>query len=75
MESLLQLVHVDPALLAKIFPIVVLSMGILSGIAVSLKAVASFTSTKADDAAASFLDKAIAIGQKIVDFLSGNIQH
>ena len=75
MDSLLQLAHIDPALLAKIFPIVVLSMGILSGFAVSLKALAKFTKTDADDKAASFIDKAIAIGQKIVDFLSGNIQH
>jgi len=75
MLDILNLIHVDPALLAKIFPIVVLSMGILSGCAVILKSVAKFTKTDADDKAVGFVDKAIAIGQKVVDFLSGNIQH
>lgn len=75
LDSLFSLLNVDPALLAKILPIVVLSMAILSGISVILNAVAKFTPGKGDDQAAGFLDKMIAFAQKLVDFISGNVKH
>lgn len=75
MDSLLGLINVDPALLAKIAPIVILVMGILSGLALILNAVAKFTKTDADDKAAGVVQKIIAAGQKVVDFLSGNVKH
>lgn len=75
MDSLLSILNLDPSLMAKVVPIVVLVMGCLSGAAVILKAVAKVTKSDADDKAASLLDKAISLGQKVVDFLSGNVKH
>lgn len=75
MDSLLQLVNVDPALLAKIFPIVLLVMGVLSGVSVILNAISKFTATDADDKAASFVGKIVEYGKKVVDFFSGNVKH
>lgn len=75
MEQLLQIVNIKPELLAQIGPIVILVMGILSGLAMVLNAVAKFTKTDADDKAASVVAKVIAAGQKLVDFFSGNVKH
>lgn len=75
MDSLLSMINIDPSLIAKIVPIVVLTMGILSGSAMILNAVAKFTATDADDKAAGVVAKIIAVGQKLVDFLSGNVKH
>ena len=75
MEALLQMVNIDPALLSKVVPIVLVVMGCLSGLAVALRAIAKLTASEVDDKAVSFLDKALAVGQKIVDFLSGNVKH
>jgi len=75
MEQLLSLVNINPALLAQIGPIVILVMGILSGSAVILNAIAKFTKTDADDKASGVLAKVIAAGQKLVDFFSGNVKH
>lgn len=75
MDLILQLLSIDPALMAKIVPIVLLVLGCLSGVAMILHAVSKVTKTDADDKAVSILDKSIAILQKIVDFLSGNVKH
>ena len=75
LDSLFALINVDPALLGKILPIMVLSMAILSGISVILNAIAKFTPGKGDDQAAGLLDKVIAFAQKLVDFISGNVKH
>lgn len=75
MEGLLQLLNIDPALIAKLFPAMLLVMGILSGLAMILNAVAKFTKTDADDKVAGFVGKGIAYCQKVIDFFSGNIKH
>lgn len=75
MEQLLALVNIKPELLAQVGPIIILVMGILSGCAVGLSAIAKFTKTDADDKAAGVLAKVIAAGQKLVDFFSGNVKH
>lgn len=75
MEQLLGIINIKPELLAQIGPIVILVMGILSGLAVILNAIAKFTKTDADDKASGVLGKVIAAGQKLVDFFSGNVKH
>ena len=75
MDLILQLLSIDPALMAKIVPIVLLVLGCLSGVAMILHAVAKVTKIDADDKAVSILDKGLAVLQKIVDFLSGNVKH
>lgn len=75
MDALLQLVNIDPALLAKIGPIVLLVMGCLSGIAVILNAFAKFFSNGAVGKAGSLMGKAVELLQKLNDFLSGNVKH
>jgi hypothetical protein len=76
MESLLALVNIDPALLAKIGPIVLLVMGCLSGVAVILNAFANFFNKKASlGKVAAVMAKINEYLQKINDFLSGNVKH
>lgn len=75
MEQLLSIININPTLLAQIGPIVILVMGILSGAALMLNAIAKFTKTDADDKAVGILGKVIAAGQKLVDFFSGNVKH
>lgn len=75
LDSLFSLLSIDPALLAKILPIVVLCMGILSGLAMVLDAVAKFTKTDADDKAVGFVGKGIDFLKKLIDFISGNVKH
>lgn len=74
-DSLFALLSIDPALLAKILPIMILCMGILSGLAIVLNAIAKFTKGSGDDKAASIVEKVIAFLQKVVDFASGNVKH
>lgn len=75
LDSLFALINIDPALLAKILPIMILCMGILSGLAMVLDAVAKFTKSDADDKAVGFVAKAIDFLKKFVDFISGNVKH
>mgnify|MGYP001203933758 CR=1 FL=1 len=75
LDSLFSLLSIDPALLAKILPIIVLCMGILSGLAMVLNAVAKFTKGPGDDKAAGILGKVIEFMQKLIDFISGNVKH
>jgi hypothetical protein len=75
LNNLLQMINVDPALLAKILPIVVLSMGIMSGIYMMLDAISKFTKTDADNKFVAYFGKVIEFGKKFVDFFSGNQKH
>lgn len=75
MNQLLEIINIKPELLAQIGPIVILVMGILSGLALMLNAIAKFTKTDADDKAVGILGKVIAAGQKLVDFFAGNVKH
>jgi hypothetical protein len=75
LNNLLQLVNIDPAMLAKILPIVVLSMGILSGAYMILDAISKFTKSDADNKFVAYFGKVIDFGKKLVDFFSGNQKH
>lgn len=75
LDSLFGLLNIDPVLLSKILPIVILCMGILSGLAMVLNAVAKFTKTDADDKAVGIVGKVLELLKKIVDFMSGNVKH
>jgi dimeric dUTPase (all-alpha-NTP-PPase superfamily) len=75
LNNLLQMVNVDPALFAKIMPIVVLSLGILSGVYMILDAISKFTKSDADNKIVAYFGKVIDLGKKLVDFFSGNQKH
>ena len=75
LEAILGMANIDPALLAKVMPIVFLVMAILSGAAMILRGIAKFTASDKDDKAASIMDKVIGYAQKLVDILSGNVKH
>lgn len=75
LNNLLQMINVDPALFAKILPIVVLSMGILSGCYMILDAISKFTKTDADNKIVAVFGKVIDFGKKFIDFFSGNQKH
>lgn len=75
LNNLLQMINVDPALFAKILPIVVLCMGILSGAYMILDAISKFTKTDADNKIVAGFGKVIEFGKKFVDFFSGNQKH
>lgn len=75
LNSLLQLINVDASMLAKMLPIVILCMGILSGCYVALDAISKFTKTDADNKFVAYFGKALEFGKKLVDFFSGNQKH
>lgn len=75
MLDIIAALNIDPALFAKILPIVLLTMGILSGISIVLNAIAKATKSEGDDKLAAKLQKILGFGQKIVDFISGNVKH
>ena len=73
--ELLNLVNVSPELLAKVVPIVLLTLGCMSGLSMMLNAIAKFTENKADDKVADIVAKLLSRLQKLVDLLSGNVKH
>lgn len=75
MDQLLQLINVDPALIGKIVPIVVLVMGCLSGVGMILNAIAQFTPSDVDNKFAGIIAKVVEYLKKVVDFFSGNVKH
>lgn len=75
LEPLLKLVNIDPALLAKIGPIVLLVMGCLSGVAVILNAFAKFFNKGGLGKASGIIGKINEYLQKLNDFFSGNVKH
>lgn len=75
MLEILSLLSIDPALLAKVAPIVILVMGCLSGCYMILEAVSKFTKSESDDKALGIFKKALDIFKKVTDFFSANIKH
>lgn len=75
LNNLLQMINVDPALFAKILPLVILSMGILSGCYMILDAISKFTKTDADNKLVAAFGKFMEFAKKFVDFFSGNNKH
>lgn len=75
MDIMLSLLNIKPELIGSILPIVILTMGCLSGVATILAAISKFTKTDADDKASGTFGKIIEAGQKLIDFLSGNVKH
>lgn len=65
----------DPAMIAKVLPIIILVNGCLAGLAIILNAVAKYTKSDADDKAASIFAKVLGGLQKIVDMISANPKH
>ncbi len=66
---------IDPSLLLKVLPIIVLINGCLFGLYKILEAVSKYTSTDADDKAANIMGKVIGGIQKLIDVVMGNPEH
>ena len=62
----------DPAMLLKILPIILLINGVMFGAYKVLEAISKFTKTDADDKAVGVFGKIIAGLQKIVDVIGMN---
>lgn len=75
LDSLLGLMNISPEMLMKIGPIVVLVMGIMSGLYMVLDAISKFTSTDADNKIVAVMAKIMEVIKKIADFFSGNMKH
>lgn len=65
----------DPSMIAKVLPIMILVNGCLFGAYKILEAVAKYTATDADDKAASVMGKVIGGIQKLIDIAMGNPKH
>lgn len=75
LEAILGMANIDPALLAKVMPIVLLVMACLSGAAVILRGIAKFTASDKDDKASGIVDKILGYAHKLIDIVSGNVKH
>jgi hypothetical protein len=75
MEMLQGLINLDPALIGKVLPIMLLINGCLAGLAMILNAVVKFTKSSSDDKAGSIANKVVGYSQKLVDILMGNVKH
>lgn len=75
MELLNGILNLDPALIAKVLPIILLVNGILAGIAMIISAIVKFTASKSDDKVGEIGNKVAGYAQKLVDILMGNVKH
>lgn len=75
MELLNGILNLDPALIAKVLPIMLLVNGCLAGVAMIISAIVKFTASKSDDKVADISNKVAGYAQKLVDILMGNVKH
>lgn len=75
MELILKLMNIDPAQFSNFLPMIVLVMGLLSAVSMALSAIAKYSNNSASSGLVSVIGKVMEFGQKIVDFLSGNVKH
>ena len=65
----------DPALIAKVLPIIVLINGCLFGLFKILEAIAAFTPSDTDNKIAGWLGKGVTALQKLIDIAGFNPSH
>jgi len=75
MDLILNLLHIDPAQFSNLMPMLVLAMGILSGINMIISAIAKFANNNFGGSFMGYISKALEYGQKFIDFISGNVKH
>jgi hypothetical protein len=75
MLEILSMFNIDPEMLMKVGPIVVLVMGCLSGLYMILDTVSKFTKSDADNKIVAVMAKVMDVMKKIADFFSGNMKH
>lgn len=66
---------IDPSMIAKVLPIIILVNGCLFGAYKVLEAVSKYTSTDADDKAVGVFGKVLGGLQKLLDAISANPKH
>lgn len=60
---------------SEILPVLLVALGVMSGIKLALEKIKDITASKTDDKLFELVSKVISVFQKIVDFLTANLPH